>query len=112
MKAIIIKRQLSKDEIHEISKLSTDEKSVKFYSSVSLPCELKMLKLSSLELNETLKKEINYDILKKTIDFGDKTFQDKSVSEWLTIDKASIWHYHKFRIYFSVRNWLSLLCSG
>jgi len=104
MKAIFIKRQLSKDEIHEIVDLTGRNRSIKLYSSVSLPDDLKTAVLPYPDLNETSKREINYDILKKTIDFGEKIFDGKSVSEWLTVDRTSTWHYHKFRIYFSIRN--------
>jgi hypothetical protein len=104
MKAIIIKRQLSRDEIHDIIELAGSDRDIRLYSSVSLPDELKKYRTAGLELKEPLKREINYDILKKTIDLGEKKHDGKSVAEWLTVDRASIWHYHKFRIYFSIRN--------
>jgi CDP-glycerol glycerophosphotransferase (TagB/SpsB family) len=104
MKAIIIKRQLSGDEINEIVKLAGSDGHISLYSSVALPDELKKYNPLGFELNETLKREINYEILKKTIDFGEKRYDGRSVTEWLAFDRASIWHYHKFRIYFSVRN--------
>ena len=104
MTAVIIKRQLFKEEINEIFNLTAGDKSIKLYTSVSLPESLKNLTFHNPELNESLKKKINYDILKKTLEFGEKKIEGKSVCNWLTIDKASIWHYHKFRIYFSIRN--------
>jgi hypothetical protein len=104
MKAIIIKRQLSGNEINEIVELAGSDRHIRLYSSVALPDELKRYTTAYPELKESIKREINYDILKKTIDFGEKKYAGKSVAEWLTLDRASIWHYHKFRIYFSIRN--------
>jgi len=104
MTAIIIKRKLFKEEINEIINLTARDKSIILYTSVSIPDILKDLTFHNPELNELLKKKINYDIIKKTIDFGQKKIEGKSISDWLTVDKASVWHYHKFRIYFSIRN--------
>jgi CDP-glycerol glycerophosphotransferase (TagB/SpsB family) len=104
MKAIIIKRQLSGDEIHNIIELAGSDSHIRLYPSVSLPDELRKYTTANLELNEPLKRKINYDILKKTIDFSEKKYDGRSVAEWFTVERASVWHYHKFRIYFSIRN--------
>lgn len=104
MTAIIIKRQLNKEEIDEIIDLSAKEKSIKLYTSVSIPGKLKNLNFYNPELTESEKKKINYNIIRYTTDFGEKKIEGKTIREWLTFGKASIWHYHKFRIYFSVRN--------
>ncbi len=104
MTAVIIKRQLFKEEINEILKLSAGDKLLKLYTTVSIPESLKGLTIYNPELDEPLKGKIYHDLLKKTIDFGDKIIGGKSVSNWLTIDNASIWNYHKYSIYFSIRN--------
>lgn len=50
------------------------------------------------------KREINYSVLDEVIKFGDKRIKGQSVVSHLQIEKSSIWHYHKFRTYFFVRN--------
>jgi hypothetical protein len=41
--------------------------------------------------------------------FGDKPVQEQTIAEFFCIEKASVWHYHKFRIYFAVRNLMYFL---
>ncbi len=50
------------------------------------------------------KREINYSVLDEIKNLGDKVIDGQSLSARLRVEKSSIWHYHKFRTYFFVRN--------
>jgi hypothetical protein len=102
MNAIVIKRKLLPSETEEISAFKKDE--YKIFSAEDLPEKLKQKPALPYSIGDSTKKKLNYEIFGIVNDFGDKTIKGKTVSELLTSGKASIWHYHKFRIYFFVLN--------
>lgn len=55
-------------------------------------------------LTEEEKKRINYEIFSKILEFGDTIVGDQTISQHFNIRGVSLWYYHKFRIYFKVRN--------
>ncbi len=59
---------------------------------------------SLIELDEKVKKEINFDAFNKVIYWGEKEVNNQSVNEILSIEGFNFWQYNKFRIYFHVRN--------
>lgn len=56
------------------------------------------------ELSASHKKHINYEILDAILTFPKKQVGEKSVESWMQVNKGSLWYYHQFRLYFSVRN--------
>lgn len=56
----------------------------------------------SLSVDE--KREINYSVLDEIKNLGDKVIDGQTLSSRLRVEKSSVWHYHKFRTYFFVRN--------
>jgi CDP-glycerol glycerophosphotransferase (TagB/SpsB family) len=103
-KTVIINRPLSDLEIREITKLAEDGANVYTMPGSKLPEFAKRLILNTEE-----KKEINYKTMADVLQFGDLTIGDQTVADLFRIDTASIWHYHKFRVYFAVRNLMYFL---
>ncbi|MBC8488802.1 MAG: CDP-glycerol glycerophosphotransferase family protein [Bacteroidetes bacterium] len=104
MEAIFINRQISNTEAKNIQKKFKDIDGIVLYSNVNLPTELNNLSKGSIELTAEEKRNINYDIFEQVLNFGEKKIEGTPVTELLMIEKASIWHYHKFRTYFYIRN--------
>jgi len=102
MIAVYIKRKLQPDELAGILKLAGNGADI--YASLSLEPELEKFIKGPVEIEEDVKKKINYDTMDFVIAFGDKKFNDKSVVEWMKFEDSSIWYYHKFRAYFRLRN--------
>ncbi|NOX48734.1 MAG: hypothetical protein GXO89_17330, partial [Chlorobi bacterium] len=104
MQAILIKRVLRNDELADVEKrYSSGEYDIFTSGDNFLPREIKFT-VCSVSLEPEQKKEINYRIFRTVISFGDKLVNGKSVKDWLKVDNTSIWYYHKFRIYFLLRN--------
>jgi len=55
------------------------------------------------------KRQLNYQTMDEVLQFGDLPVGDQTVADVFRIDTASVWHYHKFRIYFAVRNLMYFL---
>ncbi len=104
MTAVVIKRKLESFEIIDIINLIGNTKGYVIFTNINLPEEFKNFEIHELYNDNDAKRNINYETLKKINDFGDKTINNKPISEYLTFEKAGIWHYHKFRIYFLMRN--------
>src|SRR5665648_875965 len=103
-KTIIINRILSDSEIKEITRLSKDGAKIFAWSEGVVPDFAQRIDLTPEE-----KKEINYEMMAEVLRFGDLPVGDQTVAELFSIDNASVWHYHKFRIYFAVRNLMYFL---
>lgn len=102
-KAILVLRKPSQDEVDFILKEIKSKKAVLYAGG-----EFQVLfgdDAKIIELDTSEKSRINYDVLEKILAFGDKMIDGKSISQHLAFAKyASIWYYHKFRIYFLIRN--------
>ena len=103
MKAIVIKRHLSAEELSAVLRMA-ESSGHDTFSSVDLPAQLSTFNKGAFEIPEEEKKRINYDIMDFVISFGEKEFEGKPVVEWMKFDDSSIWYYHKFRAYFRLRN--------
>ncbi len=103
MKAIVIKRHMSAEEMPAVLRMA-ESGGHDIFSSVGLPAQLARYNKGAYEIPEEEKKRINYDIMDFVISFGDKEFEGKPVVEWMRFDDSSIWYYHKFRAYFRLRN--------
>jgi len=104
MEAIFINRQISNTEAKNIQKKLKDIDGIVLYSNINLPIVLNNLSKGSIELTAEEKRNINYEIFEQVLNFGEKKIEGTPVTELLMIEKASIWHYHKFRTYFFIKN--------
>jgi hypothetical protein len=96
---IIISRPLSEAEIDDI-RLLTEEGAVVY--SLAGAEELEEARPLTLDAEE--KRKINYTVMDQVLQFGDLPVGEKTIAQLLRIDNASMWHYQKFRVYFTVRN--------
>ena len=103
-KTIIINRILSLAEHAEIKQLSESGAKVFFFSASNSVDFGKRISLTSEE-----KKQVNYEMMDEVLRFGDLPVGDRTLADLFLIDTASVWHYHKFRIYFAVRNLMYFL---
>lgn len=104
MEAILINRKLSsREEAEFLSELSAGKK-YDIFSNVEVSEKLKPHIQGVFELSPEEKKRINYDIFNQVLQFGEIKVNGKAITDLLMIGKASIWHYHKFRTYFHIRN--------
>ena len=94
---IIIGRELSFSEIKQAH--NQPETELICLGEYNLPFTNRVVTLTAGE-----KREINYSVLDEIIKLGDKLINGRSVVSHLQVEKSSIWHYHKFRTYFFVRN--------
>ena len=103
-RTIIINRLLSDSEISEVKLLEQNGASVFVLSGESPLDSAQRINLSTDE-----KKAINYQTMSEVLQFGDIPVGDQTIADLFRIDTASIWHYHKFRVYFAVRNLMYFL---
>jgi hypothetical protein len=104
IKTIIINRPLTDSEIDEVKLLMDDGAKVFVLSAGNSLDFAQQIILTSEE-----KRQVNYDIMNEVLWFGDQPVGDQTVADLFRIDNASVWHYHKFRIYFAVRNLMYFL---
>lgn len=100
-KAIVIHRLLSSKEIQEIDIISHNSTDTEIYSGTSqqFPFPVKVL-IQDAEI----KRKINFRTMDELLNFGERKIENKSITDWLTTSGMSLWHYHKYRIYFLLRN--------
>ena len=103
-KTIVINRPLDDSEIEEIELLIEDGAKVFALSGSNPPDFAQAIVLTSEE-----KRQLNYQTMEEVLQFGDLPVGDQTVADLFRIDNASIWHYHKFRVYFAVRNLMYFL---
>jgi len=104
MIAVLINRPISKEEIHEVEFVLKRDSSAIVYttSNITLPFPAEVV------VQDTdLKKRANHDAMAGILGFGEIEAEGISITERLTINGMSLWHYHKFRIYFLLSNLLS-----
>jgi len=104
MDIILINREINKYEEKEILKVLHGPREVELYANTGLPESISGHLKGKVELSAEDKRKINYSIFKKILEFGELKAKGHSVTDNLMIENASIWHYHKFRIYFFIRN--------
>lgn len=103
-KTIIINRQLADSEIEEVELLIEDGAKA-FALSGSRSADF----AQRIVLTSEDKRKLNYQTMDEVLRFGDLPVGDQTVADLFRIDNASVWHYHKFRVYFAVRNLMYFL---
>ncbi len=100
-RAIVINRSLSESEILNIRRLAESEENLRIFStsSIAYPFPVEIISQDAAE-----KRDINYSEMERLLAFGDAKTGDASLAELLSVSGMSLWHYHKFRIYFIMRN--------
>jgi len=104
MEAILINRKLSDKEEADILDELSSGKDYEIYSNVEVSAQLSTHIKGSFELTPEEKKKINYETFDRVLKFGEIKVNGKAITDLLMVEKASIWHYHKFRTYFYIRN--------
>jgi len=102
MICVVVNRHLSPEEVDEIRDFR-GKGDYKFLFLKDINVELHAMGFEKFELSNEKRSEVYYDVLKGLNDFGDKKVSDKSISEWMNQDKAGVWYYNRFRIYFYLR---------
>lgn len=100
-KTILINRDLSEKELAEVTRLKSEGAQV---FALSGRHSAEFSRLPGLSAEE--KREINYSTMAEVLQLGDLPVGDQTIADCFRIDTASVWHYHKFRVYFAVRNLL------
>ncbi len=103
-KIVLINRPLSEVEVSEIAGLAGQGAQVFNLSGGDPKNNAQPVLLGTDE-----KRKINYAVMDEVLKFGDLPVGDQTVAELFSIDTASVWHYHKFRVYFAVRNLMYFL---
>lgn len=103
-KTIIVTRKLTDSEVNEVNLLVEAGAEVYAFGGTDAPHIAQSIAASTDE-----KKEINYQMMDEVLRFGDFRVGNQRVAELFSIDTASVWHYHKFRVYFAVRNLMYFL---
>jgi len=103
-KIVIINRSLSESELYEVSLLAENGAKVFGLTGNNIPEYA-----HRIVLNPEGKKSINYETMAEVLRFGDLPVGDETLADLFRVDTASIWHYHKFRVYFAVRNLMYFL---
>jgi len=103
-KTIIINRPISESELTDIQLLMEDGAKV---FTLSRGESLDFAQPIIITADE--KRQLNYQTMDEVLQFGDLPVGDQTVADLFRIDTASVWHYHKFRIYFAVRNLMYFL---
>lgn len=104
MEAIVINRKLNEKEERQVRSLAASGPEKKILRAIPAGKSSASFDSGIPELTPAEKKQINYDIFNKVLQFGEKNIDGKSLTDLMTFGKASVWHYHKFRIYFYLRN--------
>ncbi len=103
-KTVIINRPLSDFEIIEVKRLAETGSTIFALSGNEIANLTQQITLTADE-----KRQVNYETMAEVLQFGDETFNDQTLADLFRIDTASVWHYHKFRVYFAVRNLMYFL---
>jgi hypothetical protein len=103
-KTIIVNRPLSDLELSDIQQLEEEGAQVFSFSRGD-----SMEFAQQIVVTPDEKRQINYQAMEEVLQFGDLSVGEKTVADLFRIDNASVWHYHKFRIYFAVRNLMYFL---
>ncbi len=104
MIAVLINRPVSKYEIHEIGLILKKNSSAKAYttSNMMLPFPAEVIVQDS-----DIKKKLNHKAMADILSFGEIISNGMPITDRLTINGMSLWHYHKFRLYFLYSNLLN-----
>ncbi|MDY0286703.1 MAG: hypothetical protein RBR21_11260 [Bacteroidales bacterium] len=100
-KAIVLNRILTPAERRKVVAMTSVER-FHYASAFQIPESKEYFH------SETVQKRISLDSKEIINNFGDGLINGQAVSELLTLDGAHLWHYHKFRIYYALQNYLLL----
>ena len=106
MEAILVNRPLTGSEENDILSLLKQDETTTLYCNAAVSDELNEKSAGPLDISPEQKRDINYSAMNKVIGFGEFQYDNVTVSDLLTFENISLWHYHKFRIYFAIRNLL------
>ena len=99
---ILILRELSEQELRKVRSLSERSDTI-IIADPAMKVPFKNVK-AYVKLSTEEKKAINYKTLNDILEFGDTIIDNRSIVQHFNISGAALWYYHKFRMYFSIRN--------
>ncbi len=104
MIAVLINRPVSKCELQEIELILKENPTAIVYttSKMKLPFPVEVIIQDS-----EIKKKLNHQAMADILSFGEILYDGKAITDWLTFNNMSVWHYHKFRLYFLLSNLLN-----
>ena len=94
----LVFRDLSTEEWSEL--LSNSANVVVYEDYTCAPANVKIRRC---RLDSVLKKEVNAKVLKELISFASVEIDGTPLMEKLKFEGAYLWYYHRFRVYYSVR---------
>ncbi|MEZ5083101.1 MAG: UDP-N-acetylglucosamine 2-epimerase [Bacteroidales bacterium] len=105
MEIIIVNRPLEPLEVQHIhDKMFSENKDISLFLNVTSTNNIKLPSKGVFDLSADEKREINYELFRHILNFGEIKIDGTPVTDLLMFEKASIWHYQKFRSYFYLRN--------
>ncbi|MDN5214218.1 hypothetical protein QQ020_19225 [Fulvivirgaceae bacterium BMA12] len=102
MQAIFIFRKLSEQEYSEVSRKTGDDNTIFFGSDAYRLSGVEDQQLLSLSAEE--KKDINHQVLQEMLALSAVQIDNQIFCDYLKIGHFHPWFYHKFRVYFEIRN--------
>ncbi|MHC1774818.1 MAG: CDP-glycerol glycerophosphotransferase family protein [Lentimicrobium sp.] len=99
--AIVINREISKVEQLEIMRMIQGDPGSEVFttSNIRLP-----FPVTVMVQDAEIKRSVNYGEMKCLLAFGETDLDGIPLSQRLSVNGLSLWHYHKYRIYFMLRN--------
>ena len=104
MNCVLIYRDLSKKEIRQVKELYLNGAAICISPLVPVPGDFKDITITHIYLDEEVKNKIANSAKEELLSYGNKIINGKSVKDWLSLQKTSLWYYHKHRIYLVLRN--------
>lgn len=101
MKAILINRSLSPEEIAHVS--SCEGCDVFVRTGLADPSQGKF-SFTYRDISDEEKTRINFQVMDDLLAFAVRKSEGSYHWEHLSFEKANVWQYHKFRLYFQTRN--------
>ena len=101
MRAVLVNRSLSPEEIAEISKLQD----CRIFVRTGLPDPFAgKVPFESRDISDEEKTRINFKVMDELLAFAVRKAEGRYHWEHLCYGEANAWQYHKFRLYFQTRN--------
>ena len=100
MNAIVIRRQLTKSEYHQI-RILQGKGQWTIFSDIDLDFNGEIRQ--ELQLEEHGKKKLNYLLIEILKDLPEKKVNGSSLVEKLAFENTNLWYYQKYRVYFNTQ---------
>ncbi len=99
--AIVINREISRNEQLEILRMIQGDPGTEVFTTSTIRLAFPV---TVVVQDPEIKRSINYSEMKNLLAFGETDHKGMPMFNWLTVNGMSLWQYHKYRIYFMLRN--------